>query len=74
MPKKKWLDYYNLQEDTVAINALPDVQKIADKLSWLIENPHEIIEISKNARDFIEKEHDYKKCAQQYLDKWSTIA
>ncbi len=68
--EQEWLDYYHLKEDTVAINALPDAQQIADKLSWLIENPDEIIKISKNARAFIEKEHDYIQCAQQYLDKW----
>ena len=24
---KEWLDYYNLKEDTVAINVLPNAQK-----------------------------------------------
>ncbi len=72
--EKEWLDYYNLQEDTVAINALPNAEAIAKKLSWLIENPNKIIEISQNAKAFIEKEHHYKNCAQLYLDKWeSTI-
>lgn len=68
--EQEWLDYYNLKEDTVAINALPDAQKIADKLEWLIQNPDKIIEISKNARAFIEKEHDYKVIAKKYLDVW----
>jgi len=68
--EQEWLDYYNLKEDTVAINALPNVEKIVEKLEWLILNPLKIIEISKNARAFIEKEHNYKKIAQTYLETW----
>lgn len=67
----EWLDYFGLEEDTVAINALPDAQHIADKLCWLIENPEKILEISKNARAFIEEHHDHVQSAQAYLDKWN---
>ncbi|NND61639.1 MAG: glycosyltransferase [Flavobacteriaceae bacterium] len=70
--EKEWLDYFNLQEDTVAINALPDAQKIADKLEWLILNPEKMREISLNARKFIEEEHDHIKMAQRYFDLWSS--
>ncbi|MEP1489699.1 MAG: glycosyltransferase [Algibacter sp.] len=68
--EKEWLDYYNLKEDTIAINALPNANEIAKKLEWLILNPEEITKISNNARAFIEKEHNHIKCAQMYLDKW----
>ncbi|WP_407557633.1 glycosyltransferase [Winogradskyella sp. 4-2091] len=68
--EKEWLDYYNIEEDTIAINALPDAEAIAKKLEWLILNPEKIIEISVNARQFVETHHDHIKCAQQYLDKW----
>ncbi len=68
--EKEWLDYYGLEEDTVVINALPDVDALVKKLSWLIEHPEKIIEISKNARAFVEKEHNYKNLAQKYLDTW----
>jgi glycosyltransferase involved in cell wall biosynthesis len=68
--EQEWLDYYNLEEDTVAINALPDANNIAKKLEWLILNPQKIIEISNNARAFIEREHDHIKCAELYLEKW----
>lgn len=70
--EKEWVDWYHLEEDTVAINALPDANAIAEKLEWLILNPNKIIEISKNARTFIEKEHDHIKSAQKYLDYWTT--
>ena len=71
--ESEWLNHYNLKEDTVAINALPDALHIAKKLEWLIENPNKIIEISKNARQFIEKHHNYVSCAEHYLNTWKTV-
>ncbi|MFT5215510.1 MAG: glycosyltransferase involved in cell wall biosynthesis [Glaciecola sp.] len=68
--EQEWLNHYNLQEDTVAINALPNTVHIASKLEWLINNPDKLIEISKNARAFIEKEHQYKNIANRYLKIW----
>ena len=68
--EKEWLEYYNLEEDTIAINALPNAEEIAKKLEWLILNPEKIIEISIKARQFVETEHDHIKCAQRYLNKW----
>lgn len=68
--EQEWLDYYNLEENTVAINALPNAEAIAQKLEWLILNPEKIKEISNNARIFIEKEHHYIECAKKYLEKW----
>ncbi len=67
--EKEFYEYYNLNK-TVAINALPDAQKIADALEELILNPNQIIAIGKNAREFIEKEHHYIYSAQKYLDTW----
>lgn len=68
--EKEWLDYYNLTEDTIAINAKPDVNALVNKLEWLILNPEKITEISYNTRNFIEKEHNYIHSAQDYLNKW----
>lgn len=68
--EQEWLDYYNLEEDTVAINALPDAEKIAEKIEWLILNPHKIIEISQNARRFIEREHNFIHITKMYLNAW----
>ncbi|WP_340154260.1 glycosyltransferase [uncultured Winogradskyella sp.] len=68
--EKEWLEYYNIEEDTIAINALPNAEEIAKKLEWLILNPEKIIEISIKARRFVETEHDHIKCAQHYLNKW----
>lgn len=65
-----FLNQYQLQEDEICINTLPDENKIAAKLSYLIEHPEKIKEISENARNFIEKEHDYKVIAGKYLGCW----
>lgn len=62
-------NYYNLTQK-VAINAIPDVNYLVNELSFLIENPDEIIAISKRARAFVEKEHDYLQIAKQYVDVW----
>ncbi|WP_186987835.1 glycosyltransferase [Constantimarinum furrinae] len=70
--EQEWLDYHGLEADTVAINALPDPESIAEKLVWLIENPEKITEISKNAREFVTKYHDHKVSAKNYLDKWQS--
>lgn len=70
--EKEWLEHYNIKEDTIAINALPNAEHIAKKLKWLIENPDKIIEISNNARIFIEDYHNYISCAKSYFKTWET--
>jgi glycosyltransferase involved in cell wall biosynthesis len=67
--EQEFIDFYKLTE-RVAINALPDVDDLVKELSFLIENPNEIIKIGKNARAFIEKEHDYVRIAEKYLEVW----
>ena len=66
----EFLNQYNVHEDEVCSNALPNENEIAAKLSKLIEQPEKISEISKNARKFIEKEHNYKIIAEKYLVIW----
>lgn len=66
--EQEWLEHYHLQEDTVAINALPDVAYLVAKLSHLIENPHLLESISKQARAFVEREHHYILIAKKYLE------
>lgn len=68
--EKEFLEYYNLQEDEVAVNTLPDVDYLVKKLSFLIENPQKIKEISEKAKAFIEREHHYIKIAEKYLEVW----
>lgn len=65
----EFMQYYGLTQ-SVNINALPNVGSLVKSLSELIENPAEIAAIGKRARAFVEKEHDYIKIAQKYLDRW----
>ena len=69
--EKEWLEYYNVEEDKIAINALPNVNYIVSKIEWLINNPNELKLISKNAREFIEKYHHYINVAKEYENIWS---
>jgi len=66
----EFTEHYNLTE-RVAINALPDKDALVNGLSYLIENPEEIVATGIRARAFIEKEHDYIKVAQKYLEAWA---
>lgn len=67
----EFLNQYKLQADDVCINAEPNENEIAKKLSFLIEDPEKINKISKNARNFIEKEHAYKIIAEKYFTSWN---
>ncbi|OUL63526.1 glycosyltransferase [Flavobacterium sp. AJR] len=68
--EKEFMEYYNLDK-RVAINALPDVDSLVNDLSFLIENPEEIIAIGKRAKAFIKKEHNYIEIAGKYLTVWT---
>ena len=69
--EKEWLEYYKIKEDTIAINALPDVNYLVNKIGTLIENREKIKKISINARKFIEHNHNYKSIASVYENKWT---
>jgi glycosyltransferase involved in cell wall biosynthesis len=69
--ESEFTDYYNITE-RVCINAIADVDYLVNELSFLIENPEEIIAIGKRARAFIEKEHDYVTIAKRYLEVWKS--
>ena len=68
--EKEWLEHYGVSEDGIAINALPDVNYLVEKLSILIENPKKIKDISINARKFIQDHHSYDNVANIYESKW----
>jgi glycosyltransferase involved in cell wall biosynthesis len=69
--EKEFMEHYNITEtERVCVNAIADVDYLVDELSFLIENPEELITIGKRARAFIEKEHDYVKIAEKYLEVW----
>ncbi len=63
---KDFLTFYNLREDSVCINALPDVPYLVEKLEMLIENKDQIEKISIAARQFVEKNHKSEDIARVY--------
>lgn len=67
-----WLKHFNIDPDTVAINAEPNAKAIANKLEHLITHPEQLKTISHNARAFIEREHNYIKIAETYLKVWNS--
>lgn len=67
----KFRSHYNINKK-IGIHTTPNVEDIVKNLSWLIENPSEILEISKNARAYIETYHDYEKVTKTYLDTWNS--
>lgn len=64
---------YNLSEDEVCINAIPDVEYLFQKLEELILDPKKLNAISTNARKFIEREHNYICVAEKYLETWGSL-
>ena len=68
--EQDFTDHYKLTE-RVCVNAKPDVEYLIKELSFLIENPDEIIAIGKRARAFVKKEHDYIKIAEKYIEVWN---
>ena len=68
--ENEFYSHYNLTEK-VAINALPDVDYLVHELSFLIDNPNEIIGIGKRARTFVEKEHHYTNVSKKYIEIWT---
>ncbi len=70
--EKEWLETYNLVEDSVAINTLPNVEYLVNKLSMLIKDRTKMKSISINARKFIEDHHHYVNIAERYVEKWNS--
>jgi glycosyltransferase involved in cell wall biosynthesis len=68
--EKEFEQYYNLNKK-VAVNVIPDAIAIAKQLEDLITHPEKMVEISINARKFVEQEHDCKKIANQYIENWN---
>jgi glycosyltransferase involved in cell wall biosynthesis len=69
--ESEFVEYFNIQ-DRVCVNAIANGDHLVNELSFLIENPQEIIAIGKRARAFIEKEHNYIKIAERYLEVWES--
>ena len=68
--EKEFMYHYGLAQE-VAINALPNVDYLVEKLAYFIDNQNEIMYVGKRARAFIEKEHGHITVAQRYTEVWN---
>jgi len=68
--ERDFIEHYKITR-SVCVNARPDIDYLVNELSFLIENPDEIIGIGKRARAFIKKEHHYIKIAEKYIEAWN---
>ena len=71
--EKIFLKHYQISEDEVVINTLPDINYLVKKMSYLLNNPNEIKRIGRNAKKFVIKYHDSEKISGKYLQKWGAI-
>ena len=53
------------------LNIRPDSESIVKQIKYLMQNPIEFQEISKDSRRFIEEYHEHIKVARQYVRAWS---
>lgn len=66
---KHFTKHYNLTK-TVAVDATPNPQQIAQDIIELVMHPKKMLAISKNARQFVEENHNYCLITQKYIDCW----
>ena len=57
-------------EDVPVVNICADVDQICNAIEYIISRKDEIEEWGLKSRKFVEKYHDYKKIAQQYLNQF----
>lgn len=61
----------NEYENFPVVNVVPTEEDVYNKLEYLILNKNVIRGLSYKSRSFIEKHHDYRKVAKQYLEFWN---
>ncbi len=53
------------------VNVIPDEDDVFRQIERLVKQPGLIERLSKESRKYIEKYHDYRKVAQNYIDFWT---
>lgn len=68
------IEFYEHYKDAtdIACNASPNEERLYQDLEHLILNKDAIRTMSRNARDFIEKEHDHIDIAEKYLSIYTS--
>lgn len=65
------LDYCQIFDKSIGVNAMPDYNYIYSELKALILNKEKILEIQENAYQFAKDMYSIDKVAKQYLDAWN---
>lgn len=52
------------------INVLPDEEDVYRKLAHLVEHREDVPRLSRESREYVERHHDYKRVAAEYLRFW----
>jgi len=63
----------NEEEIKPIINVFPSEDDVYKKLEWLLLNKEQIPSLGEQSRLFVEKYHDYKKVALQYISFWNEM-
>ncbi len=66
----EFYDFIGEHELQPIINVTPDVSDIYNKLEQLILNRANTGTLARESRAFVERHHDYRKVAAQYIDFW----
>ena len=69
--EKEWLTHFNVETDTLLVNAKPDIDYLVEKLEGFIKHPEKIEDIATRARDFVEQQHLDKAIASKYLQAFN---
>lgn len=55
------------------VNIQPNEEDVFNKLEWIVKNKERIPQLSREGHEFVLKNHNTIKVAQQYLDFWNSI-
>ncbi len=66
----EYYDFIGEIENRPIFNALPDDNELFDLLSYMVNNPDEVIKSANNSREFVLKHNDSLVVAQRSLDFW----
>lgn len=70
--EQEFLTHYGIQANTVAINALPDVDYLVKQIESFIQSPEKIKEVGERAQAFIRQHHDHISIAKTYCQRWES--
>ncbi len=71
--EQEFLTHYGIQANTVAINALPNVDYLVKQIESFIQSPEKIKEVSERAQAFIRQHHDHIAIAKTYCQRWESV-